>query len=305
MSHSINLSAGTYIVAVSGGVDSVVLLDMLSKQSNLKLIIAHFDHGIRPDSASDERFVKDLAAKYNLPFESERTELGPDASEQKAREHRYAFLRKLIQKYNAKSIITAHHEDDVIETSIINIVRGTGRSGLTSLASTDEIARPLLRMPKNQLIEYAKQHNLNWREDITNSDTKYLRNKIRLDVVANMDKEQRQNWLKILDNLHTTNHHIDNELNALIRRGLHKNQLVLSRAWFIMLPHDVAKEVIRALLLKAGASDIDRKAIERVTVQIKTFAPGKIIQASGVDILLTKRSARFLQRGGKKGLKSV
>lgn len=123
---------GTYIVAVSGGVDSVVLLDMLAKQADLQLVIAHFDHGIREDSKQDALFVAHLAAKYHVPFESERVELGHGASEALAREKRYAFLRMMFKKYNADAIITAHHQDDVIETSMINILRGTGRHGLSS-----------------------------------------------------------------------------------------------------------------------------------------------------------------------------
>lgn len=305
MSEYISLPAGTYIVAVSGGVDSVALLDMLAKIPNIKLVIAHFDHGIRPESAQDARFVAELANEYNLPFESERAELGQDASEARARDYRYGFLRRIAKKYDAKALITAHHQDDVIETSMINIIRGTGRSGLSSLTSTNEIIRPILQIPKKELITYATEHNLNWREDDTNTDTKYLRNKIRHEVVANMDDKQREQWLHLLGNLYTTNQKLDNELQALLRRGLHKNTLVLNRAWFTMLPHSIAKEVVRAILVRTGAKDIDRKMIERISVQIKTLPQGKTIQASGVDVFLTKRSARFQSRGSQTGTNHV
>src|SRR5690606_41547248 len=110
--------------AVSGGIDSVVLLDMLSHVPGLKLVVTHFDHGIRPDSAQDAVFVEELAAHYGLPFETKRVELGTKASEELARRHRYAFLRDVAARYNAK-IITAHHADDVIETVAINHIRGT------------------------------------------------------------------------------------------------------------------------------------------------------------------------------------
>lgn len=293
MSEYISLPAGTYIVAVSGGVDSVVLLDMLAHIADVQLVVAHFDHGIRQESADDALFVAELAKKYNVPFESERAELGPDVSEAIARQHRYAFLRKVAKKYTATALITAHHQDDVIETSMINIIRGTGRSGLSSLSSTNEIIRPLLQIPKAELISYANEHDLKWREDSTNNDTKYLRNKIRHKVVAEMTPQQRSEWLRVLEGIKNTNQKLDGEIQALLRRGLHKDNLVLSRAWFTMLPHAVSKEVIRVLLLRAGVKDIDRKTIERVTVQIKTLPAGKVIQASGVHIMLTKRSARF------------
>lgn len=305
MTNSILVPAGTYIVAVSGGVDSVVLLDMLAQEPSLKLIVAHFDHGIRQDSADDAKFVKELADYYALPFEDERAELGIDASEALAREKRYTFLRRIANKYKAQAIITAHHQDDVIETSIINILRGTGRHGLTSLKSNDEIIRPLLQVPKAELLAYAQQHGLSWREDSTNTDTKYLRNKIRHEVVAHMTADQKTQWLGLLNKTHIANEKLDAELQHILRRGLHKNQPVLNRGWFIKLPHDVSKEVVLAILRRAGAKDMDKKTVERLTVQIKTVAHGKTLQAAGVDILLTKRSARFQSRGRQDSIKHV
>lgn len=300
MTDSVLVPAGTYIIAVSGGVDSVVLLDMLNRQSNAQLVVAHFDHGMRSDSQQDEVFVHQLAKDYQLPYETERVELGPNASEADARDKRYAFLRSAMQKHHAKAIITAHHQDDVIETSMINIIRGTGRHGLTALKSSKDILRPLLHLPKKQLYTYANEHALQWREDSTNSDTKYLRNKLRHDVVARMSDDQRAEWLTLLDVAQKNNDKLDVEIGNILRRGLHKNQLVLNRGWFIKLPHSVAKEVLRVLLLRAGAKELDRKTIERLTVQIKTLVHGKVLQTSGVDIVLTKRSARLQSRVVKK-----
>ena len=159
----VNIKAGNYIVAVSGGVDSVLLLHLLVKQkqgtvnsgqssgtdhspqipensshsskhtTQSSLIVAHFDHGIRPDSEADRLFVEKLARSYGLPFEYKREELGENASEALARERRYAFLEEVRQKYHADAIITAHHADDVLETAGINLLRGTGRKGIASL----------------------------------------------------------------------------------------------------------------------------------------------------------------------------
>ena len=104
-----------YIVAVSGGVDSMVLLDMMVRAGAGELVVAHFDHGIRPDSHHDAAFVKKIAEQYGLPFESRREVLGETASEALARERRYAFLRHVAKKHNAQ-IVTAHHLDDLVET---------------------------------------------------------------------------------------------------------------------------------------------------------------------------------------------
>ena len=222
--------------------------------------------------------------------------MGKDASEAEARDKRYEFLRTVQSKYQANSMITAHHQDDVIETSMINILRGTGRRGLSSLKNRQDILRPLLPYDKKQLLEYATKNQLKWREDSTNTDTKYLRNKIRHGVVANMEDDTRKQWLSILKQADWHNEKLDTEINHLLYRGLHKGKLVLNRKWFTMLPHALAKEVLITILYKAGAAEIDKKTVERLSVQIKTLPGGKILQATGVDIALTKRSARFMAR---------
>lgn len=285
----------TYVVAVSGGVDSVVLLDLLA-QTDSRLIVAHFDHGIRHNSHEDAEFVKQLAAKYDVPYEEEQANLGPTASEEQARKARYEFLENTVKKHNAAAVITAHHQDDFIETSIINVLRGTGRHGLTSLKNRPGLLRPLLQIPKTELIAYANTNNISWKEDETNQDTKYLRNKVRLEIVPKMSTSQKSDWLAILEKMVAINEKLDTELTNALRRGLHKGQPVLSRHWFIMLPHIVAKEVLLVILRQIGAHDVDRKTIERLTVQIKTVPNGKVLEGAGVKIILTKRSARFIAK---------
>jgi tRNA(Ile)-lysidine synthase len=284
---------GRYVVAVSGGVDSVVLLDVLAKDRGLNLIVAHFNHGIRQDSDKDENLSKQIAQKYGLVFESTKGNLGKDVSEAKAREARYHFLKAVKHKYNADAIITAHHQDDLIETSMINILRGTNRRGLTALKTRNHIIRPLLLYPKSALITYAKEHKLIWHEDSTNKDKKYLRNQVRIDVVAKMTSQQRVKWLKILDSNEKRNKQIDDLLEILLKRGLHKGRMIINRKWFATLPHSISKEIIAFLVHKVGVRDIDKKTIERLATQIKTLPAGKTIQATGFEVKLTKRSARL------------
>ena len=93
-----------------------------------------------------------------------------------------------MKDHDAAAIITAHHQDDVIETSIFNLLRGTGRKGLTSLRSSNGLIRPLLGVTKNQIQQYAVEHNLTWREDSTNAQLKYSRNKIRHKLATTKDK---------------------------------------------------------------------------------------------------------------------
>jgi tRNA(Ile)-lysidine synthetase-like protein len=175
----IDLKPGTYVVAVSGGVDSMVLLHLLRHLPEVRVVVAHFDHGIREDSPEDLRLVAATARSYGLPFVSARGALGPRAGEAQARDARYAFLRRVQAAQGAAAIITAHHQDDVIETAIINSVRGTGSHGLSALRTREAIVRPLLAFPKQTLLEYAKAKKLLWREDSTNQDLRYKRNYVR------------------------------------------------------------------------------------------------------------------------------
>ena len=189
---TIDLPQGTYVVAVSGGVDSAALLDMLAKSENqeVNFIVAHFDHGIRSTSENDTKFVADLATRYGFSFVSERVDLGANSSEELARNARYDFLLRTKEKYNARAIILAHHKDDIVETMIFNILRGTGIRGLCSLKSTPLLIRPLLSKTKKEIVDYANTRNLNWIEDSTNQDTKYKRNYIRHIILPVVIKQE-------------------------------------------------------------------------------------------------------------------
>lgn len=287
------IKPGAYILAVSGGVDSVVLLDLLAKQNDLNIIVAHVNHGIRPDSDSDEDFVKQLANKYGFTFVSTKLNLKSDSSEELARNKRYDYLREQQTIHQAIALITAHHQDDLIETAFINLIRGTGYWGLSSLGSHEDLIRPMLPYSKKQIRQYAQDNNLTWHEDFTNLDKSYLRNKIRHDVVAKMSPQQRQYILEIIQKASQINTAIDKELDNLLMRLLHKGQPVISLKKFRYLPYGISSELVRKILIKFGAKDVDRKIISIVTVNLKTLSAGKIIQAPGLVIELTKRSARI------------
>jgi tRNA(Ile)-lysidine synthase len=186
---------GKYVVAVSGGVDSVVLLDLLRMYPGVRVVVAHFDHGIRDDSHLDRAHVQALARRYRVPFVYDKGRLGAGASEADARTARYDFLRKAQAASEADAIVTAHHQDDVLETAIINLLRGTGRKGLSSLTSGEGIIRPLLDVPKSEIIDYAKRHRLQWREDSTNLSTDILRNRVRHELLPNWSAHDKHRLL--------------------------------------------------------------------------------------------------------------
>ncbi|MEI6851155.1 MAG: tRNA lysidine(34) synthetase TilS [Candidatus Saccharibacteria bacterium] len=277
-----------YIVAVSGGVDSVVLLDMLVTKklpttyhllpTNYQLIVAHFDHGIRQDSAGDAIFVAELAKKYGLQYITKREELGPNASEEKARDERYAFLRSVAEKHGAK-LVTAHHADDVIESIAINLSRGTGWRGLAVIDS--DVVRPLTDMNKSEILNYAKKHNLKWREDSTNSTNAYLRNRIRTRI-ADLDSDTKRQLLGLWATQKSTKALIDLECARLIGEGP-----TYSRYFFSDQNDRIGSELIRYIVKWRLTRPQRIKALHA----IKTFHPNKTYLAGdGVKIYFTSRN---------------
>ena len=287
------LSPGRYVVAVSGGVDSVVLLDLLARQHKA-LTVAHFDHGIREDAVYDRKLVQDLALKYGLPFVYHEGKLGAGASEAVARKARYDFLHQVRQAAGAQAIVTAHHQDDLIETAFLNLMRGTGRKGLSSLRSTNVIKRPLLHLPKADLVQYAHDNQLMWREDSTNQDERYLRNKVRRQIVPRMSPPQRQQLLQLLERVHEVNKEIDEHLTT----HLHIQPALdrLDRQAFISLPHSVGLELLASWLRRQGVGGFDSKTLRRLSVAALTFQPGQKADVVGDHILLIGRNDLSLQR---------
>jgi tRNA(Ile)-lysidine synthase len=268
----VDLEPGKYVLAVSGGVDSMVLLNILARQTGLQLTVAHFDHGIRADSTEDRQLVQKIANQYGLPFVYNRVELGPGTSEAVARKARYEFLHQVRVAARAQAIITAHHQDDMLETAVINMLRGTGRRGLSSLKSRDRMVRPLLLYSKADILAYAKTHQIEWREDSTNRDETYLRNYVRHQILNKFTEAQRQQLLVHLN----TAHELNQDLEVLLANQLHIQPAThqLDRQWFIALPHSVAKEVMASWLRERGVT-FDRKTLERLLVAAKTYQPHK------------------------------
>jgi tRNA(Ile)-lysidine synthetase-like protein len=272
-----------YLVAVSGGVDSVVLLDMLVRRGDHELVVAHFDHGIRPDSADDARFVKALAEKYGVGFVTAREELGEGASEELARRRRYAFLRREAANQQA-IIVTAHHQDDVCETIAINLTRGTGWRGLAVLESLT-IIRPLLDMAKQELRTYARDHRLEWVEDITNSSDVYLRNRLRRRLkrwLPDHKQELVELWHKQL----ATKTEIDEAVQPYLR-----SDGEYSRYFMIMINRETATELLRAMIADKIGFSLTRPQLGRVLLAVKTARSGSIFEAgSGVRLVFTAKT---------------
>jgi tRNA(Ile)-lysidine synthase len=174
----------TAVIAVSGGPDSVALLDLLSpvaKEMGLALVVAHADHGIQAAGRLVASAVRELARNYHLPFELGELHLGPDATETEARRARYAWLRDVQVRRGAKYLVTAHHRDDQIETVLLRALRGSAPAGLAGIAQRGRggLIRPLLPFTRRELADYVRERNLPAHHDPANADPRHLRSWVR------------------------------------------------------------------------------------------------------------------------------
>jgi tRNA(Ile)-lysidine synthase len=177
-------TSGTALVAVSGGGDSVALLDLLhgvAPDLGLTLVVAHADHGIQSGSRLVGSAVRELAAHYGLPFELSELGLGPDATETVARRARYAWLREVQHGLGAAYLVTAHHQDDQIETVVLRALRGSAPAGLAGIARSgrDGLVRPLLPFTHRELLAHVAARGLVAHDDPANADPRHLRSWVR------------------------------------------------------------------------------------------------------------------------------
>jgi len=182
------------LVAVSGGVDSIVLLHLLyelGEDLKIDLIVAHLDHGIRgAESRADAAFVAAEAEKLGIPLILEARDVPWYATEKRlsleeaAREVRYRFLEETAVKVGAERIALGHQQDDLVETLLINLIRGAGLAGLRGMAPVrGRFIRPLIDCSRAEIEAFAREHRLEYRQDRTNLERKYLRNRVRLELL--------------------------------------------------------------------------------------------------------------------------
>ncbi len=183
----------TYLLAVSGGVDSMVLADLF-QVSRFNFHIAHINYHLRnEDSNLDQKLVSDFCEKHKIPFhlyEVSENDNQPENSIQNwARELRYRFFREIQDQENLEFLVTAHHLSDQLETFIINLSKASGIRGLSGIPKNENrIIRPLLDFSKDEIYDFAKENRIEFREDKSNQKTDYLRNKIRHNIVPELEK---------------------------------------------------------------------------------------------------------------------
>ncbi len=201
----------TWLVGISGGRDSVVLLHLLHGAGFCNLILAHFNHGQRKTAVRDEKFVQTLAneSKMRVIIDILASSVGGDAAEARLREARLAFFARTAAETGAAGVFLGHHADDVAETFLWNLLRGSGSSGLGGMAADRELAteggavrllRPLLDLERSEIDAYAREHGLEFVEDESNRSRRFTRNRLRHDILPWLEEKLgrpvRQNLLR-------------------------------------------------------------------------------------------------------------
>ncbi len=192
------------VVGVSAGPDSMCLLSMLKEETD-NIICAHINHNIRKQSKKEEEYLKKYCINKNIIFETLKIKKYTSNNfENEAREKRYEFYKKILKKYNSKYLFLAHHGDDLIETVLMKIVRGSnieGYAGIKEISKIENyyIIRPLLKYTKEDLINYNKKHNITYFIDKSNKNIKYTRNRYRKYILPFLKKEDKNVHLKFIN----------------------------------------------------------------------------------------------------------
>jgi len=242
------------IVAVSGGVDSVVLLDLfnrLQKKYPLRLRIAHVNHQLRGnESDRDEEFVWKLGQKYGLPVDVERVDTGAYAKQNRlsiqeaARELRYGFLSRISREHRFQKIATAHNANDNAETILLNLSRGTGLQGLSGIPVHRRdlnVIRPLLFATRAEVEAFANRHRLKYRTDSSNRETEYRRNFIRKKIIPLLEKSLNPQLVRAISRSSEIFAELGDFLNQEMKRKLKKVLRFRSKEEISLKIHEMKK----------------------------------------------------------------
>ncbi len=257
------------VVGVSGGPDSVCLLDILYhliEEHEIRLIVAHYNHGLRKmEDESETRFVKNLAGSMNLRFYAGKTSLlnkRTASIEEKAREERYQFLESVKEQFHAQKIAVGHNLNDQAETVLMRLLRGSGPSGLSGIPPIreDVIIRPLIQINRQEIETYLKARGMPYVLDSSNTNTNYLRNRLRLELLPRL-LDYQPLLIEHLGQLSTILRHDDHFLQTHAVDWLNKTlqqgpdgDISIPIPPFLILPRPIKSRIVRHLIKKIGSS---------------------------------------------------
>lgn len=260
--HKLWSQGSKILVGVSGGPDSICLLDILvflSKKYDWQLRIAHVNYGLRgQESKEDARFVRALAKQYHIPC----SVLTPTITEQsnleeRLRDIRYDFFETLRKKYHFDNIAIAHSQDDQAETLLMRLLRGSGLAGLRAMQpKIGFIIRPLLETSRTDILQYITQYKLTYRIDQSNTDTKFLRNKIRHDLIPHLQEQYNPAIKEILAKTASIIHEDYALLHSITEScplsfSQNENIITFERTAFLTIERSMQKMLLRKFFASA------------------------------------------------------
>ncbi len=254
------------VVGVSGGPDSMALLHLLlniKKEKHIRIICAHINHNQRKESAEEEEYVKSYCRDNDIIFECIKiNKWGEENFESEARSVRYTFFEDLIENYNASFLMTAHHADDLIETILMRIVRGStlkGYSGFNKIVDkgTYKIVRPFYTITKDEILKYNEDNNIKYYIDATNNEDIHTRNRYRHVVLPFLKKENpnvHKKFIKFSETLMEYNNYIDREADNSFNRIFLNGSLDIEK--FKELEKIIQTKIIYSILEKIYGDDL-------------------------------------------------
>ena len=295
------------IVAVSGGIDSVVLLEVLFQVGTalgFDLTVAHVHHGLRADADGDEEFVRQLAGERHLKFRSSRMAVADEASrtgesvEMAGHRLRHTFLASVAREEAAPLVALAHHADDQAELVLLRLLRGAGGEGIGGMRLLDRspsddrvgLFRPFLEVHKAELVDFAKQQGLDWREDVTNGSREILRNRVRHELLPVLERDYQPGIRSTLARAAAITA-AESDLAMKLGGDWLKSP---GRRLFTRLHVAIQRAILRQQAWGLGV-DLDFEAIERLRL---TLTPVSV--AGGIDLirLPSGRLERWQARSG-------
>jgi len=306
----------TVLAALSGGADSVALLDalaLLRRPRGFRLVAAHLDHRLRPGSEEDAGFCRRLCADLGVPLRCGSADVRARAAEegggleQAARRARYAFLRTVQREEKAAAIALAHTRDDQAETLLLRLLRGAGARGLAGMRKRrGPLVRPLLTVSRAEVLAHLQQRGLPWREDPSNRDPAHRRNRVRLELLpyleARFNPRLRESLARTAGLLADEAAYLAAQADALLARIGHvaeDGSFVLRRAGLAQAPAALAREAIRRALRQAGGlRGIGAAHVERVRLLARGPAGAlrRLPLPAGREAVVTPSQVRLKRR---------
>jgi tRNA(Ile)-lysidine synthase len=281
------------ILALSGGLDSVALLHLLRfplAHLGLHITAAHYDHAMRASSAADAEWVRGLCRAWGVSLVRGRARRVL-ASEAEARTARYRFLSGVRRAKGARFVLTAHHADDQIETVLFRIMRGTGLRGLGGMREVrGHLVRPLLSFHRDEIREYAHAARIGFREDATNTDVRFARNRLRHEVLPQLESVLPGASRELLQLAELARVHerawkpLVNEAFGEVVQPLKNDVFELARVPLLAYHPEVGARVIRALARRLGCA-LDRAGTQAALQFISSASSGSVLQlGAGIEL---------------------